>query len=465
MDMKMKSDVSIGFGTSIGRNCNFNHVKIGKFCEILSNVTIGRECDDRVTILGSNLWIGSHVTIASGVTIGNCVTISPGSSIVSDIPDYAVVTNGKIEGSLRYEQNYIDFLNENPWWDSSDEKQESLIDYSCFDEDDLDQNMWNQFIRRENSNVWKGWKKIYGGAKKCLKFAPALPFYAGKKVMNRKHANDYIAHLIHSGKPFVVSRFGETELRNVKGILDIIENGWCGERQARVGRDFHSLTNCAGFFPKDERMVPQFAKTIIEACKEIDVLGVWYLSMEAYMIKKYMPKTELTHLLCLEPYLAENPWSKALEGKKILVIHPFEQSIRYQYQNREKLFKNKNVLPEFELITMKAVQTIAGTKDERFNTWFEALDYMTEEALKKVFDVAIIGCGAYGMPLAANLKRAGKQSIHLGGATQLLFGIKGKRWEKNYPSKVATHFNASWIYPGNNERLEGSEKVENSCYW
>lgn len=31
----------------------------------------------------------------------------------------------------------------------------------------------------------------------------------------------------------------------------------------------------------------------------------------------------------------------------------------------------------------------------RFNDWFEALDYMVEEALKIPFDIALIGCGAY----------------------------------------------------------------------
>lgn len=465
MDKNMRFDVTIGEGTQVGQNCAFYHARIGKFSEILSNVSIGRKGDKRITVLGSNLWIGSHVTIAPGVKIGNCVTISPGSSIVRDIPDYAVVSNGIIEDSLRYEQNYIDFLNKNPWWDSSDVKQESLAGYSYFDKSDFDQNLWNRYVRKENSHSWRSWKKIYGGAKKCLKFAPALPFYAGKMTMDREKANGYIAHLLRSGEPFAVSRFGETELRNIIGILDIIENGWEGKRQAKVGRNLHSLTNNTGFFPKDERMVPKFTKTMIEACKEIDVLGVWYLSMEAYIIEKYMTKTELTHLLCLEPYLAENPWSKALEGKKVLVIHPFDSSISGQYQNREKLFKNKDVLPEFELITMKAVQTLAGTKDERFNTWFDALEYMTKQALSIDFDVAIIGCGAYGMPLAANLKRAGKQAIHLGGATQLLFGIKGKRWDKNYPSKIATLFNESWIYPSNTERPAGSSKVENSCYW
>ena len=62
-------------------------------------------------------------------------------------------------------------------------------------------------------------------------------------------------------------------------------------------------------------------------------------------------------------------------------------------------------MPEFELKTLKAVQTIAGEKDERFSTWFEALEYMFEETMKIDFDIAIIGCGAYGMPLAAKLKK------------------------------------------------------------
>ena len=79
--------------------------------------------------------------------------------------------------------------------------------------------------------------------------------------------------------------------------------------------------------------------------------------------------------------------------------------------------------------------------------------------------MAIIGCGAYGFPLAAKLKAAGKQAIHLGGATQLMFGIKGYRWENNYPSKIATFFNDAWIHPSASETPKGAETVEKGCYW
>ena len=107
----------------------------------------------------------------------------------------------------------------------------------------------------------------------------------------------------------------------------------------------------------------------------------------------------------------------------------------------------------------RAVQTIAGNKDPRFNNWFEALDLMYNEAMSKDFDVAIIGCGAYGFPLAAKLKAAGKIAIHMGGATQYLFGVTGARWGK---SKLV---NENWIRPFPEERPEGYKTVEDGCYW
>ena len=92
---------------------------------------------------------------------------------------------------------------------------------------------------------------------------------------------------------------------------------------------------------------------------------------------------------------------------------------------------------------------------------FDTIPYIPEID----FDIAIIGCGAYGMPLAAMLKKAGKQAIHLGGATQLLFGIKGRRWEENYPSKIATFFNEYWVYPAESEKPKNASTVEMGCYW
>lgn len=294
---------------------------------------------------------------------------------------------------------------------------------------------------------------------------PVMPIFAHKKVMSKKKTNDYIAELIRSGEPFFVGRFGNTELSIVTSVLRNRIVGRTPENDERLEEWFTRSKDGAGIFPCDLSIAGPFSDVILDAAKELDLLAMWHLHMEDFVIEEYMKQAKLTYLLRLEPWLAENPWSAALEGKKVLIIHPFEDTIIAQYKKRELLFPGKNVLPEFELHTLKAVQTMAGLEDPRFKDWFEALEYMYEEALKIDFDIAIIGCGAYGMPLGAKLKKAGKQTIHLGGATQLLFGIKGRRWEENYPSKIAECFNGEWTYPAESEKPANAAIIENACYW
>lgn len=97
-----------------------------------------------------------------------------------------------------------------------------------------------------------------------------------------------------------------------------------------------------------------------------------------------------------------------IKRKKILVVHPFAKTIQQQYeQRRTLLFKNPDILPEFQLETFQAVQSIGGQSS--FNTWFDALQYMKDEIDKRDYDIALIGCGAYGFPLAAHIKRSGKK--------------------------------------------------------
>jgi hypothetical protein len=98
----------------------------------------------------------------------------------------------------------------------------------------------------------------------------------------------------------------------------------------------------------------------------------------------------------LNPYFSRIPWTKSLTDKRVLVIHPFTQSIEAQYRKRELLFKD-DLLPAFELKTIKAVQSIAGEKT-RFNDWFEALDSMKEKMDSTDYDVALMDFHLRPMP-------------------------------------------------------------------
>lgn len=280
--------------------------------------------------------------------------------------------------------------------------------------------------------------------------------YAGGRILPVDLYQSEISKLIDSDGAIMVARFGSTELLSMS-VFDF-KIFWKYEAIVKQMQEY------SGFFPDTNAAVKRFSREMHSAMPEVDIMATWNLDMEEYYIKKYMRKDmAMSRLRFLEPWYSTNPWTKSLAGKKVLVIHPFSNTIEQQYERRKKLFKNQDILPEFELHTVKAVQTIAGQKDARFETWFDALDYMEHEALKQEFDIALIGCGAYGFPLAARLKRAGKKAIHMGGVLQILFGIKGGRWD-NDPT-VKALYNDYWVRPLDSDRPKNAEIVEGGCYW
>lgn len=282
--------------------------------------------------------------------------------------------------------------------------------------------------------------------------------YYGKQIQGIDDANETIYQALVSGKSFLAARFGDAELRT---LVYTLENDM-GLRKGFPEYIQNVMHRNAGFFPATEENLLRFGHVLWDAAKEVDVFGVWYNLMEDYVIQTQSPNAQLVELEGLEPYRSEMPWSRALFGKKVLVVHPFEESIQTQFAIKDKLFDNLQVLPNFELLTYKAIQTNAGGMCE-YKDWFEALDAMYQDISKLDFDVAIVGCGAYGLPLAARIKKLNKQVIHLAGATQILFGIRGARWDVR--PEMQKYFNPYWIRPSESEKPINAKEVENGCYW
>lgn len=298
---------------------------------------------------------------------------------------------------------------------------------------------------------------------------------SGKRIMNRKEFNLTLAEMVKSGEPFWLARYGHTEMRFINAVLyKRYVDGKNTPENASEETALRQLCNNAGFFPEDISLGELYVDKVLEAAPNIDIHATWDLWMEEYMIDAYENNARLSRWGHFAPYYLRKiddikPWMSALSGKKVLVINPFVDSISKQYkENRLNIFKNifdaDDILPEFELICLKAVQTSGGTVDSRFCTWFDALNYMVEECKKIDFDIALIGCGAYGFLLANEIKKMGKAAIQSCGCTQMLFGVLGKRWTEDsvLMSEVVNDF---WIRPGENERPQGSQKVENGCYW
>ena len=298
----------------------------------------------------------------------------------------------------------------------------------------------------------------------CITFSDErIRYYAGRNILSKKTLNELISQYIESGKPFLVSRLGGCETKYTTSYV----SGNTKKKQAAI----KELCTNAGFFPPSIESADYFAQLYIDSLQEIDICGVWRYFMEDYLLYSYAPSARLSILEWLEPWRAEMdtiPWSHSLKGKKVLVVHPFSESIEEQYQKKRKqIFQNKYktdvILPEFELITFKAVQSMGGKGTEAFTTWFDALNGMADKIRQIDFDIAIVGCGAYGLPLAAKIKQMGKQAIHLGGATQLFFGIMGGRWDK--VQEIVLLQNDTWVHPSDQETPYCAKNIENGCYW
>ena len=293
-------------------------------------------------------------------------------------------------------------------------------------------------------------------------------------VVSAEKFNQKLAEIIMAGKACMVSRLGTSEAACILNCLEIsaieassplrrFHEAQRGARQAWDPGVAALLSNNAGFFPPTDECLARFARLFIDDLRVIDCIGLWgFVPGEEFLVKKFCPSVIRFKPTSVEPYYFSQPWSARLEGLRVLVIHPFAESIRAQYERREKLFANPRVLPNFELLTIPAAQTLAGN-NAGFASWFDALDWMKCEVNRLDFDVVLIGAGAYGLPLSAHVKRCGKIAIHMGGALQILFGIRGKRWD-NMPD-ISQFYNDAWIRPSENERLRGAEKIEQGCYW
>lgn len=292
-------------------------------------------------------------------------------------------------------------------------------------------------------------------------------------IQDAEVASQIIYDALMADKPCMIARFGSTELTCLLNYVGVTQdkNKYLQYIQGKTQRWWwekniiNQMQNWSGFFPARQDKIEQFCQLMVNDVPQVDVLGSWLAGENIF--KEQLENSKKIWLDYLNPFFARNPWSRALKGKKILVVHPFVDTIEIQYSKRKLLFKDPNMLPEFELKTIKAIQSI-GNEIVQFKDWFEALQFMKDEIDKTDYDICLIGAGAYGFPLAAHVKRKGKKAIHLGGSLQLLFGIRGKRWEDpnlNKDYSFVDLMNQHWVRPSEEETPKNSKNVEGACYW
>lgn len=178
------------------------------------------------------------------------------------------------------------------------------------------------------------------------------------------------------------------------------------------------------------------------------------------------------HNRALEPFylmsesgFSEAPWTHALAGKKVLIIHPFVESFKAQLAAGFTFFDDgKHIFQPGQAFEFyKTFNCLSGVRPHK--NWFETFTIMAREIEKLEFDVALLGCGGYGVPLCNFIStKLKKKAIYIGGGLQLLFGVVGKRW-LNHEIIGPLLKNGKWIHPSESEHIKGFAAIEGGCYW
>lgn len=226
---------------------------------------------------------------------------------------------------------------------------------------------------------------------------------------------------------------------------------------------FFNTNSClsnAGAFPRSRESYHQIGDLFERAINNTDVLTVFGLSGERQIQKRLAPSCLITKNLSALPYHHENPWSRALEGKRVLVVSPFADTIEQQYRVRDEIWPADRRLPEMELIVKRFPYLIDR---EEGTHWKVVYDEFSEMIVSTDFDVALMGCGFMGLLFGDLCKSKGKVGIHMGGALQVLFGITGKRYEQQ--AWFSKFINNAWTRPLPHEVPKVAKKIEDGCYW
>lgn len=275
--------------------------------------------------------------------------------------------------------------------------------------------------------------------------------------------NEEIKKLFDTKESFCISRIG-----NMEGyFLD------CIEHNVPPVQEFYSwLSLTSGVFPHDlQYLTNVWAPINFKAIQNSDIAGFVDISGKIISNTNFVTKYcgdkftfYFDDILALDPgYLVnkdivnvvcEDPWTKKLKGKRVLVISSFQDTIYKQWDNIDKIWGDdlEKIAP-FELVDVIRAPFHPAMDDRQIpegcDTWDNVLENLKSQIDNYEYDVLLVGAASLAPALAEHAKNNNKIGITICGAIQLFFGIIGSRWSETNPHycKWSTMYNSNWIWP------------------
>lgn len=287
----------------------------------------------------------------------------------------------------------------------------------------------------------------------------------------REEQDAKMARLLRSPFSCAIGKIGTSELLMLEYRERYLRLPWPPAASWR--RPTRRLHNTGGLFPIRRDIFDRFCREYEQGLQSMDIVAQWQHGqdyegiLERRVIECFAPQACRVGLYTLVQVLnPPRPWLADLANLRWLVIHPFEQTIRAQLPHLSSL----GTFPDScaSALHQRALDTRFFSPPQfsymvppRHRDWFHALEEIKQEMelQKDHFDIALIGAGAWSIPLAAHAKAIGRKGLHLGGSLQLLFGIKGGRFEK------WGLYNDRWIRPLPQDCPADFTRMEKGAYW
>ena len=254
----------------------------------------------------------------------------------------------------------------------------------------------------------------------------------------------------NSTRPFFLGRFGGNDFLSVRTYKQY-------GRNANYTRHISECKNFCGYFDKDNSIENfyKYLETLYDCYKISDCftnpcLTIPYThEMESSFALDFLkdicenkPVIKYDYIEAIYPFL--NDFKVFAEGKRVLIVSPFSETIKFQYKRKDQLVRNYEY-PNFELITYNTPITYNSDNDRldcvQTRNWNEQAELMANDISILDFDIALLSCSSYAMYLGRHIyKNMHKQAIYIGGVMNVFFNIKGERYDgSEFYKRIMVH--------------------------
>jgi hypothetical protein len=295
--------------------------------------------------------------------------------------------------------------------------------------------------------------------------------------MNIEQGANFITEQIRSHNPFFVGKLGTSEIDVLIFFTQYRQKSNAPSYPEGIKLN---IARNGGLFPATDKSIDAWAVHMLtEVLPAGAGFAVWNPvvgNIEKAILNTFAPKAKQFPLRALEPYyinVLEDRWTYNLtKHAKVAVVSPFYKSIEHQWKKREAVWGTNTIwgpIPPTIVPVRAGYSPYLSTSTGLWTTaiinggWQAAVADIVHQVKMTGALFAIVGCGALSLPICYALKQQHIASIHTGGATQILFGIKGHRWLTH--DTISEFFNPAWMFPFPEEIPTGAQAVEGGCYW